>query len=393
MLRTRHLFILAAAAAALILPGCNAGAGEKKPEGPATVGVVTLKLQATTLTTELPGRTAAYQIAEVRPQVSGIIRQRLFTEGTDVKAGAALYRIDPATYQAALDSARGNLASAEANAERAKQKAVRYAELVGIKAVSPQENDEAQAASRQAAAAVSVARAAVTTARISVEYTAVKAPISGRIGKSSVTAGALVAANQADSLTTIQQMDPMYVDIAQSTSELFRLRQAMSRGDLKRDAGGRVPVTLLLEDGSTYAQTGTLQFSDVTVDPSTSTVTLRALFPNPGHDLLPGLFVRARLAEGSNPSTLLVPQQGVTRNPRGEATAMVVGAGDKAESRVIQTGRAVNDQWEVLGGLKAGDRVIVDGLQKLKPGMPVKPVAVTPANAAAAPTPAPKTGG
>lgn len=388
MLRTRPLAILSASAFALALAGCGGKSEDKKPDAPATVGVVTLQPQATTLTTELPGRTSAFQIAEVRPQVTGIIRQRLFTEGGDVKAGNPLYRIDPATYQAALDSARGNLASAEANADRARQKAARYAELVAIKAVSPQDNDDAQAAKRQADAAVSVARAAVTTARINVDYTAVKAPISGRIGKSAVTAGALVSANQADNLTTIQQLDPIYVDIAQSTSELFRLRQALSRGDIHRDAGGRVAVTLLLEDGSTYARTGTLQFSDVTVDPATSTVTLRALFPNPDHDLLPGLFVRARLAEGSKPDALLVPMRGVTRNPQGEATALVAGAGDVVESRVVQVGRAVGDQWEVLGGLKAGDRVIVDGLQKLKPGATVKPVSATQAGAATASAPA-----
>lgn len=374
MHRTPQL-VLTTLTATLLLAACGDKAPADAPKGPVPVGVVTLQPAAVAIVNELPGRTTAFQVAEVRPQVSGILQRRLFTEGGEVKAGSALYQIDPAPYQAAYDSARGNLASAEASAQRARLKAERYQELVGIKAVSQQDNDDAVAARRQADAAVLVAKAAVDTARINLGYTRLAAPISGRIGKSSVTPGALLTANQAASLTTISQLDPIYVDVTQSSSELMRLRKALAADDVTRPA--KIPVRLKLEDGSTYGQSGTLQFSDVTVDPGTSTVTLRALFPNPRHELLPGLYVRAVIDQGVDNRALLAPQRGITRNSQGDAVALVVDQGNVVAQRTLQLGRAVDDQWLVLSGLKAGDRLIVDGLQKIKPGATVKPVPVT----------------
>lgn len=370
-------------AIAVTLTGCGRQPDAPAP-GPAEVGIVTIQPQKLAVTTELPGRTSAYQIAEVRPQVGGILQQRLFREGADVKAGAPLYQIDPATFQAAYNSARGSLASAEASALQARLKAGRYQELVAIKAVSQQEYDDAVATQQQSAAQVAVARAAVDNARINLGFTRVTSPISGRIGKSSVTPGALLTANQVVTLTTVQQLDPIYVDVTQSSTELLRLRRAVEAGQVRRE-GGRIQVSLRLEDGSRYGQTGTLEFSDVTVDPETSTVTLRAVFPNPRQELLPGMYVRAELAEGVDEQAILAPQQGVSRNSKGEATALVVGAGNKVEPRILQVSRTVGDQWLVSGGLQAGDRLIVDGLQKAKPGSEVKPVSLhaAPANAPA----------
>jgi len=362
----------------LAMGAALAGCGKQTDapaDAPVEVGVVTIQPQSLAVTTELPGRTSAYQIAEVRPQVGGILKQRLFREGADVKAGSPLYQIDPATYQAAYDSARGTLASAEASLLQAKLKAGRYKELVAIKAVSQQEYDDATATLTQAQAQVAVARAAVDTARISLGYTRVASPIGGRVGKSSVTPGALLTANQAATLTTVQQLDPIYVDVTQSSTELLRLRRALESGQIRRE-GGRIPVSLTLDDGSAYAQKGSLEFSDVTVDPETSTVTLRAVFPNPRQELLPGMYVRARIDQGVDAQAILAPQQGVARNSKGEATALVVGAGDKVEPRVLQVGRTVGDKWLVTSGLQAGDRLIVDGLQKAKPGSQVKPVPV-----------------
>ncbi len=367
--------LISALAAAVALTGCGQQT-ETPAQGPAEVGVVTIQPQKLAVTTELPGRTNAYQIAEVRPQVGGILQQRLFREGADVKAGAPLYQIDPATYQAAYNSARGSLASAEASALQARLRAGRYQELVAIKAVSQQDYDDAVAAQQQSAAQVAVARAAVDSARINLGYTRVTSPISGRIGKSSVTSGALLTANQTTTLATVQQLDPIYVDVTQSSTELLRLRRAVDAGQVQRD-GGKIKVRLRLEDGSVYSQTGTLEFSDITVDPETSTVTLRAVFPNPRLELLPGLYVRAELAEGVDEQAILAPQQGVSRNSRGEATALVVGAGNKVEPRTLQVSRTVGDKWLVRDGLKAGDRLIVDGLQKAKPGSEVKPVPFT----------------
>ncbi|AMV73731.1 efflux RND transporter periplasmic adaptor subunit [Desulfuromonas carbonis] len=341
-----------------------------------------MKTQPVTLTRELAGRVSARLIAEVRPQVGGIIQKRLFTEGGEVKAGDVLYQIDPATYQAAYASAQAALARAEANVEPARLKAERYAGLVKIDAVSKQESDDVTAAIKQAEADVQVAQAAVDTARINLGYTTVKAPISGRIGRSLVTTGALVTASQATPLATIQALDPAYVDVTQSSAELLQLKRELASGALK-GAAGQAKVRLVFEDGTDYDQTGVLKFSDVTVDPSTGSVTLRTLFPNPKQLLLPGMYVRALLEEGVNENAILVPQRGVTRNPEGNAVVMLVGADDKVEQRVIQVARTVGDYWLVAGGLKPGDRVILEGLQRARPGTVVKPVPFgTPAAAA-----------
>ncbi len=349
----------------LMLAGCDGGnnqqggAQQQMPE----VGIVTLKTEALNVMTELPGRTSAYRIAEVRPQVGGIILKRNFIEGSDVKAGASLYQIDPATYQASYNSAKGSLAQAQAQAEIARLTVNRYKPLLGTNYVSKQDYDQAVATSRQADAAVQAAKAAVDTAQINLAYTKVNSPIEGRVGKSTVTEGALVSTGQATALTTVQQLDPIYVDVTQSSNDFLQLKKELENGTLKQSEG-KANVRLLLENGTEYAEAGTLEFSDVTVDETTGSITLRAIFPNPQHNLLPGMFVRARLDSGINPSALLVPQQGVTRDPRGQATAMVVGEGDKVEPRTLKTSKAIGDKWLVTEGLKAGDRVIVTGLQK-----------------------------
>ncbi|WP_379059395.1 efflux RND transporter periplasmic adaptor subunit [Pectobacterium brasiliense] len=357
----------------LMLAGCDdgnnqqGGAQQQMPE----VGIVTLKTEALNVMTELPGRTSAYRIAEVRPQVGGIILKRNFVEGSDVKAGASLYQIDPATYQASYNSAKSSLAQAQAQAEIARLTVNRYKPLLGTNYVSKQDYDQAVATSRQADAAVQAAKAAVDTAQINLAYTKVNSPIEGRVGKSTVTEGALVATGQATALTTVQQLDPIYVDVTQSSNDFLQLKKELENGTLKQSEG-KANVRLLLENGTEYTEAGTLEFSDVTVDETTGSITLRAIFPNPQHNLLPGMFVRARLDSGVNPTALLVPQQGVSRDPRGQATAMVVGEGDKVEPRTLKTSKAVGDKWLVTEGLKAGDRVIVTGLQKIRPGAQVK---------------------
>ncbi|WP_431223459.1 multidrug efflux RND transporter periplasmic adaptor subunit SdeX [Serratia sp. L9] len=357
----------------LVLTGCNdketqqQGAQHAAP----AVGVVTLKAEPLNITTDLPGRTAAYRIAEVRPQVSGIILKRNFIEGSDIKAGVSLYQIDPATYQAAYDSAKGDLAKAQAAAEIARLTVNRYKPLLGTSYISKQDYDTATSNLLQANAAVVAAKAAVETARINLAYTKVTSPISGRIGKSAVTEGALVTSGQATALATVQQLDPMYIDVTQSSNDYLRLRQELANGTLKQE-NGKAKVKLLLENGQEYAHEGSLEFSDVTVDETTGSITIRAIFPNPNDGLLPGMFVRARLDEGVRSDALLVPQQGITRNPRGEATAMVVGADDKVELRTLTAAQAIGDKWLVTAGLKPGDRVIVTGLQKIRPGVQVK---------------------
>ncbi len=355
---------------------------------PPEVGVMDIQAQALTLTTELSGRTSAYLVSEVRPQVGGIIQKRHFVEGAEVKAGQPLYQIDPASYQATYDSARASLAKAEASLTSTRNKASRYEELVAIKAVSQQDNDDSQAALKQAQADVAAAKAAVETARINLDYTRVTSPISGRIGRSSVTPGALVTASQASALSTVQQLDPIYVDVTQSSAELLRLKRDLASGQLKPAGANQAAVKLLLEDGSAYSLPGKLQFSDVTVDQNTGTIMLRAVFPNPKGDLLPGMYVRAVLEEGDEAQAILAPQQGVTRDTKGNPTALVVGADNKVELRVLKTRRVVGDKWLVSEGLKAGDKLIVDGLQKIAPGMAVLPVsadkAVSAAPAAAA---------
>ena len=365
----------------ILLTGC----GKKDappPPGPQEVSVVSVVSQQLAMTTELPGRTSSFQIAEVRPQVGGIIQKRLFREGADVKAGQPLYQIDPATYRAAYDSARATLAKADANLTTARLKAERYRELVSINAVSKQEYDDADAAFKQAAADVAGARAAVESARINLDYTRVSSPISGRIGKSTVTPGALVTQNQADALTTVQQIDPIYVDVTQSSTEVLRLRRELESGTLARAGNGGARVKLRLEDGSDYAHEGRLEFSDITVDQGTGAITIRAVFPNPERNLLPGMYVRAVLEEGVNDQAILVPQQGVTRNYKGEATALVVGQDNKVAERVLNVSRTIGDKWLVNSGLKQGDRVIVEGLQKAHPGAVVKPVPAKPAKPA-----------
>jgi len=360
----------------LMLTGC----GKKQSGGPTQTGtppevaVVTVKPERVILTTELPGRTAAYLIAEVRPQVGGIIQKRLFTEGSEVKAGEVLYQIDPAVYEATYNSAKAALSRADANLVPMRLKAGRYAELVKSNAVSQQEYDDASAVLKQAEADVEAGKAAVETARINLAYTKVTAPISGRIGRSSVTNGALVTASQPAALATIQQLSPIYVDVTQSSAELLRMKKNLAGGVLKSGGAAQAKVRLLLEDGTLYEFPGTLKFSEVSVDQSTSSITLRAIFPNPKHMLLPGMFVRAVLEEGVNEKAILVPQRGVTRNPAGNAMVMVVGSEEKVEPRVIKVLRTVGDNWLVSEGLKAGDRVILEGLQKARPGTPVKAV-------------------
>jgi membrane fusion protein (multidrug efflux system) len=361
-------------AAAACGPKPPAGAGGPGMGGPAEVGVVVVQPQSVPLTAELNGRTSAFLVSEVRPQVSGVIRARLFTEGGLVRAGQPLYQIDPATYRATLQSAEAGLARARATLTSAKLKADRYRELVAINAVSKQDNDDAQAAYQQAVANVAAQNAAVSQARINLGYTRVLAPISGRIGKSSVTAGALVTANQDQALATIQQVDRIYVDVTQSAAELLKLKREMAAGQL--DKSGSAEVRLVLEDGTIYPHSGRLAFTDVTVDPGTGSVGLRAVFPNPEGVLLPGLYVRARLTKGVAQDALLVPQAGVSRDPTGKATALVVGAGNKVEPRSLTLAQTVGDKWLVTAGLKPGDRVIVEGLQKTGPGAPVKPVVV-----------------
>ncbi|WP_277057175.1 efflux RND transporter periplasmic adaptor subunit [Trichlorobacter lovleyi] len=371
-------------AAGLTTAACGKKQAAMPPSGPPEVGVVTVQPQRVALTTELSGRTAPHLIAEVRPQVGGIIKKRLFTEGSDVKAGQVLYQIDPASYEAAHASARASQARAEATLGMIRLKAERYQDLVKIKAVSQQDNDDAQAALKQAEADLAAAKAAVETARINLAYTKITAPISGRIGRSTITDGALVTANQTTALATIQQLDTMFVDVTQSSAELLKLKQTLASGMLKKDtATAQARVKLLLEDGSPYPLPGTLKFSEVTVDQSTGSITLRAVFPNPKQVLLPGMFVRAVLEEGVNEQAMLVPQRGVTRNPKGDAMVMMVGAEEKVEPRVIQVVRTVGENWLVSDGLKPGDRVILEGLQKARPGTPVKavPFGVKPAAA------------
>ena len=319
------------------------------------------------VTTELPGRTSAYRVAEVRPQVSGIILHRNFVEGSDVAAGQSLYQIDPATYQAAYNSAKGDEAKAEAAAAIAHLTVKRYAPLLGTKYISQQEYDQAVATARQADADVIATKAAVESARIDLAYTKVTSPIGGRIGKSSVTEGALVTNGQADAMATIQQLDPIYVDVTESSNDFMRLKQ-----ESLQQGSGTKSVQLIMENGQPYALRGTLQFSDVTVDESTGSITLRAIFPNPQHALLPGMFVRARIDEGISPDAILVPQQGVTRTPRGDASVMLVNDKNQVETRPVTASQAIGDKWLITSGLKAGEKVIVSGLQKVRPGVTVK---------------------
>jgi membrane fusion protein, multidrug efflux system len=342
----------------------------------AEVGVVAIRTERAVLTTELPGRTSPFLVAEIRPQVNGIIQKRLFVEGSDVRAQSTLYLIDPAPYKAAFEQAKAALAVAESKVPSARARVERYKDLVAIHAVGEQDYDDAVAALGTAEAGTASARAAMENARINLEYTPIKSPISGRIGRSSVTVGALVNAYQGSPLAVVQQMDPIYVDLIQSSAEILGLRRKMESGRLKQDKEAWSKVKLLLEDGTSYPLEGTLQFRDITVDSSTGSVTLRAVFPNPDDVLLPGMFVRAVVEEGVNDQAILVPQQGVSRNAKGDPYALIVNGEGKVEQRPLELDRALGDKWLVGKGLIAGDRVIIEGQLKVRPGASVKVVPV-----------------
>lgn len=368
-----------------------AGCGRQAPPPPAQpapqVSTVTVQPLKVTLTSQLPGRTSAFRIAEIRPQVSGLILKRRFTEGAEVKAGQILYQIDPAPFQAVLDTARAALGRAEANLHSVKSRAERFKELLVDKAVSQQDYDDAAGALKQVEAEIASLKAQVESARINLGYTQVTAPISGRIGKSSVTDGAIVTAYQAVPLAAIQQLDPIYVDVPQSTGDLLRLKRRMADGHLNREGTDQNKVSLVLEDSSAYPQQGVLQFRDVSVDPSTGSVSLRMVFPNSQGVLLPEMFVRAVVTEGVNQQAILIPQQGVMRKPKGEPYALIVDGAGKVETRMLTLEREIGGQWLVAAGLAVGDRVIVEGLQTLqmlRPGTAVT-VKATPFQAAGAP--------
>ena len=378
---------------ALTLTACgqDAGGGGQGMGAmpPPEVAVVAVSQAPYTLTTELTGRVTPYRVAEIRPQVSGIIKERLFTEGTDVTAGQPLYQIDPAPYRAALAQAQADLKSAEAQLTAVKAKASRYKELVAIKGVSQQEYDDAISDLGAREAAVAAGKAAVETARINLDYAGLAAPISGRVGRSRVTPGALVTAGQAEMLTSVTQLDPIYIDLTQSADAMAALRRQVAAGEATIPEGGKLKVQLILPDGTAYAEEGALDFSDITVDEGTGTVGLRATFPNPRLELLPGMFVRAVVDQGTRADAILVPQPAVLIGPGGVATTMVVGKEDKVEIRPVTAVKAVGDQWVVTKGLAPKERVIVQGVLKAAPGSPVKPVPYNPAPAAAGPAPAP----
>ncbi len=369
----RRPLLLLVVALAAPLAACGPRSGPPPAATPVEVGVVTLQPTTVTLTRELPGRTSAYRVAEVRARVNGILLKRFFAEGSDVKEGQRLFQIDPAPYQAAFDGARAVLSRAEATAANARLQAQRAAELIKTSVISQQDHDNAQAALKTAEADLAAARAAEDAARINLGYTTVKSPVSGRIGRAVVTEGAYVQASQATLLATVQQIDPVYVDVTQSADEVLKLRRDLESGRLQGAGKGQARVKLLLEGGE-YPVAGTLQFADVTVDPGTGSITLRALFPNPRGELLPGLFVRAQLIEAVNPQALLVPQVGVTRDQKGFPVVLVVNAERKVERRQIVADRTVGASWLVTDGLKPGDQVVVEGLQKVRPGTLVNPV-------------------
>ena len=366
-------FRFAVPASMLLLAACGQGEEAPPPAGPPQVGVIRVQAEAATLTTQLPGRTTAYETSEVRPQVSGLILERLFREGDLVRRGQPLYRIDPQPYLAQVASARAALARARAAIASSAALSRRYGELVKINAIARQDYENAITAAQQAQADVAAQQAALRSAQIDVQRTTVRAPIAGRIGRSLATTGALATAGQATALTTIQRLDPIYVDVPQSSADLLKLRQQILAGELSR-GGQAARVRLRLEDGSVYPQEGRLQFADVTVDPATGTQTIRAIFPNPRGLLLPGMYVRAELVEGTRADVLLVPQRAVSRNERGEPTVMVVGRDNKLESRVITAPRTIGDAWMVTAGLRSGERIVMSGGAMARPGTAVKPV-------------------
>lgn len=365
-------------ALAVLLSACSGGqgsdqkaSGKQGPGGPAQVGYVVVQPSNVPLTVELTGRVTPYQVSEVRPQVAGLIRRRLFTEGSVVREGQTLYQIDPSLYEAQVAEASANLQSASANAEAARLRADRYRPLAQMEAVSQQDYTDVVAQARQARAAVAQSNAQLRTARINLRFTRVPAPITGRIGRSLATVGALVTANQTEPLAVIERLDPIYVDIQQSSAQLLALRKALGSGDV---VPATAAVRLTLPDGSAYDATGTVQFSEVTVDPNTGTVTLRARFPNPAGLLLPGMFVRAAFAQAVDTQAILVPQAGLTRDPRGNATVYVVGPGNRAVARAVVAERTLGDSWVVTQGLAPGEKVIVQGTANLRPDAPIRPV-------------------
>ncbi|MBN2508213.1 MAG: efflux RND transporter periplasmic adaptor subunit [Verrucomicrobia bacterium] len=386
--------LLACIVGGLLLSACHRQDQGPPPAVP-TVTTVTVTQQTVVLTREFPGRTAPYRIAEIRPQVNGLIQKRLFTEGTDVKQGQALYQIDPAPFEAALANAKAALGRAEANLPAIQSRVDRYTQALADKAVSQQDCDDAQAALKQALAETAYYQAALETARINLGYARVVAPISGRIGTSSITDGAIVTAYQPVPLATIQQLDPIYVDVPQSTAELLRWQRRLEEGRLARGGTNANRVDLLLGDGTPYPLPGTFQFRDVSVDPSTASVILRMVFPNTNDMLLPGMFVRAVVQEGINPNAILIPQQAVSRSPKGNPLALVVNATNTVEERLLELDRTLRDQWLVSTGLAVGDRVIVEGIQKVRAGVAVHAVpfgtapASTPPAPAGSPAPAP----
>ena len=365
--------VLPALVCGLSLTACNRQVQAPPPPAP-EVATVTVARQQVLLTTELPGRTSPYLIAEIRPQVNGLIQKRLFTEGADVKAGQELYQIDPAPFQAALDNAKAALGRSEANVPAIQLRSDRYKEALADKAVSKQDFDDADAALKQAQADVQYYKAMVETARINLNYTHIVSPISGRIGTSTVTDGAIVTAYQPTALATIQQLDPIYVDVPESNTELLRLQRRLEDGRINNDGTNANQVQLILGDDTKYPLDGTLQFRDVSVDPTTASVILRMVFPNPNGVLLPGMFVRAVVKEGVNAQAILIPQQAVSRDPKGNPMALIVNASGKVEQRMLNLDRAVRDQWLVSTGLVPGERIIVEGMQKVRPGAEVKAV-------------------
>lgn len=370
-MRIKLILILFPLLFVLFLMGC-----EKKKPMPQMpeVSIIKIETEEILLTTELPGRTSPYKIAEIRPQVSGIILKRYFTEGSNVKAGDVLYQIDPAQYKASYDNARAALSRAEANLQSVKARYERYQELIKVNAISKQEFDDVKSQYEQALSEIEALKAQVRNAQINLGYTKITAPISGRIGKSNVTEGALVTAYQSQELTRIQQLDPIYVDIPQSTKELRELEKRLEEGRLKYAGKEQNKVKLILEDGTVYPLEGTLQFKDVTVDPTTGSVTLRAIFPNPKGVLLPGIFVRAIIREGINKQAILVPQQAVFRDTKGNPFVYIVDNENKVQIRPIQIDRAIGDRWLVSEGLQSGEQVVIEGVQRIIPGVQVKPV-------------------
>jgi membrane fusion protein (multidrug efflux system) len=382
MRRVSRFFAIVAVACVGELTACGGSTQGGGPQhGTPEVGVVTIAPQRAVLTAELPGRTSPFAVSDVRPQVSGILKARLFTEGSFVKAGDPLYQIDDTLYVAAYESAKARLANAQAALTTARLKAQRYKSLRADKMISQQDDDDAQAALEQAQANVAQQQADVQTARINLGYTRINAPISGKISRSFLTQGALVTANQAQALATIQTLDPIYVDMNQSSNELLGLRRAIAAGQVSGQSKDTATVTLTLDDGTRYSRDGVLQFSEVAVDATTGTVTLRAQFPNPDGVLLPGLFVRATIIEGVEPNALLVPQRGVTRDEKGNATALVVGADGTVERRMLDVSQTVGSDWLVKSGINAGDRVIVEGVQFARAGEKANAVAFVPGGA------------